>query len=47
MMEPIYVGDLIPYIASYKKVIEKCDRGIKEVEFHEEPLSGDFNYLDW
>ena len=46
-MEPIYVGDLIPSIASYKKIIEKCDKGIKEAEFYEEPIGADFNYPDW
>jgi len=29
-MEPIYIGDLIPSIASYKEIIEKYDNGIKE-----------------
>ena len=28
-MEPIYLGDLLPSIASYKKIIEKYDKGIK------------------
>ena len=46
-MKPLYVGDLVPSIASYKKVIEKYDKGIKECEFYEEPLCGDFNYPDW
>ena len=46
-MEPIYVGDLVPSVASYKKVIEKYDKGIKEGEFYEETLGGDFNYPDW
>ena len=32
-MELIYVGDLIPSIASYKKIIEKYDKGIKEGNF--------------
>ena len=32
-MEPIYVGNLIPSIASYKKIIEKYDKGIKEGEY--------------
>ena len=32
-MEPMYVGDLIPSIASYKKIIEKYDKGIKEGNF--------------
>ena len=46
-MEPIYVGDLVPSIASYKKIIETCDKGIKEAEFYEEPIGVDFNYPDW
>ena len=46
-MEPIYVGDLVPSIASYKKVIEKYDQGIKEGFFYEEPLGGDFKYPYW
>ena len=46
-MEPIYVGDLLPSIASYEKIIEKYDEGIKEGEFSEEPISRDFNYPDW
>ena len=45
-MEPIYLGDLVPSIASYKKIIEKYDKGIKEGEFYEEPIGGDFNYPD-
>ena len=46
-MEPIYVGDLVPSIKSYKKVIEKYDKGIKEEEFYEEPIGQDFNYPVW
>ena len=42
-MEPIYVGDLFPSIASSKKF----DKGLKEGEFYEEPMGGDFNYPDW
>ena len=42
-MESIYVGDLIPSIASSKKIIEKYDKGIKEGEFHEEYICRDFN----
>ena len=45
-MGPIYLGDLIPSIAS-KKIIEKYDKGIKEGEFHEEQIGRDFNYPDW
>jgi len=43
-MEPIYLGDLIPSIASSKKIIEKYDKGIKEGEFYEEPTGRDFYY---
>ena len=46
-MEPIYVGDLVPSVASYKRIIEKYDKSIKEGEFHEEALCDDFNYPDW
>ncbi|MDA9691906.1 hypothetical protein N9U82_00600 [Prochlorococcus sp. AH-736-N03] len=46
-MEPIYVGDLVASRASYKKIIEKYDKGIKEGGFYEEPIGRDFNYPDW
>ena len=46
-MEPIYLGDLLPSIASYKKIIEKYDKAIKEGEFYDEPICRDFNYPDW
>ena len=46
-MEPIYVVDLLPSIASYKKIIEKYDKGIKKGEFYEEPTGRDFKYPDW
>ena len=39
-MWPKYVGDLVPSMASYKKVMEKYYKGIKEGEFYEEPLGG-------
>ena len=32
-MGHIYVMDLVPQIISYKKSIEKYDKGIKECEF--------------
>ena len=32
-MEPIYLGDLVPSIASSKKIIEKYYKGIKERDF--------------
>ena len=46
-MEPIYIGDLVPSIASYKKIIEKYDKCIKEGGFYEEPTGLDFNYPNW
>ena len=46
-MEHIYVGDLIPSIASYKKIIEKYERGLQKGYFYEEPISDDFIYPDW
>ena len=45
-MEPIYVADLLPLRASYKKIIEKFEKCIKEGEFYEEPIGGDI-YPDW
>ena len=46
-MGPIYVGDLIPSIAYFKKIIEKYVKRIKDGEFYEEPIGLDFNYPDW
>ena len=46
-MELIYLGYLIPSIASSKKINEKYDKGIKEGRFYKEPIGGDFNYIDW
>ena len=46
-MKPIYEGDLIPSIASSKKIIEKYYKVIKEGVFYEEPIGQDFNYPDW
>ena len=46
-MKTIYVGDLVPSVKSYKRIIEKYEKGIKKGEFFEEPLSEDFNYPDW
>ena len=46
-MEPIYIGDLVPSIASSKKIIEKYYKGIKEAGFNEEPTGRDFNYPNW
>ena len=46
-MEPIYLGDLVPSIASSKKIIENYYKGIKEGGFYKEPTIGDFNYPNW
>ena len=46
-MDTIYIGDLLPTIASYKKIIEKYDKGIKGGEFYEEPIGAYFNYPNW
>ena len=46
-MEPIYVGYLVPSIASSKNIIEKYYKRIKEGNFYEEPIGPDFNYPDW
>ena len=46
-MEPNYVGDLLPSIASYKKIIDNYNKVIKEGEFNEELLGRDFNPPNW
>ena len=43
-MKPIYVGYLIPSVASSKKIIEKYDKGIKKGGFYEAPTGRDLNY---
>ena len=45
-MEPIYIGDFLPSIASYNKMIQKYDNGIKEMKFYEEAIGVDFNHPD-
>lgn len=46
-MEPIFVGDLIPSISSYLKVIDKYEKGLKKGEFQEEQIAEDSIYPDW
>ena len=46
-MEPIYVGDLIPSISSYEKVIDKYEKGLKKGEFYDESTGEDSLYPDW
>tara|TARA_B100001778_G_C18066231_1_gene396509 strand:+ start:357 stop:497 length:141 start_codon:yes stop_codon:yes gene_type:complete len=45
-MEPIYVGDLIPSISSYQKVIDTNEKALKKGEFYEEPIVEDSIYPD-
>ena len=45
-MKPIFLGDLIPSKSSITEHL-KLDKGIKEREFYEDSLGGDFNYPDW
>ena len=46
-MEPIYVGDLIPSISSYQKVIDRYEKGLNKGEFYEDPIGEDSIYPDW
>ena len=46
-MGPIYVGDFVLSIISYKKAIKNYERGLKDGGFYEELLGEDFNYPDW
>ena len=46
-MEPIYVGDLIPSISSYQKVIDSYEKALKKGEFYEAPIEEDLIYPDW
>jgi len=49
-MEPIYVGDLIPSINSYQKIINQYEKGLKKGDFYEEPIGEDqfgYFYPDW
>ena len=49
-MEHSYVGDLIPSINSYQKIIDQYERGLKKGEFYEEQIGEDpfgHIYPDW
>ena len=46
-MGPIYVGDLIPFISSYQKVIDSYAKALKKGEFYEELIGEDSIYPDW
>ena len=42
-----YVGNLIPTVMNYQKIIDSYRRGIREGEFYEEPIGDEFLYPDW
>ena len=46
-MESGYVGDLIPSISSYQKVIESYEKALKKVKFYEELIGEGQIYPDW
>ena len=44
---PSYVGNLVPSLMNYNKIIESYKKGIREGDFYEEPLGDEFIYPDW
>ena len=46
-MKPIYFGNLIRFISSYQRVIDKYEKALKKGEFYEEPIGEDLIYPDW
>ena len=47
---PVYVGDLIPSVATYQKAINTYKKGLKNGDFYEEPIGDDpfgYFYPDW
>ena len=44
---PSFIGNLVPTIANYQKLITKYKKGIAACDFHEEPIGEDFVYPDW
>ena len=46
-MESVYVGDLIPSISSYQKVIDGYEKALKKGEFYEDTIGEDQIYPDW
>ena len=45
--EPSYIGDLIPSVYNYQKIIDRYKKGITNGDFYEEPLGDEFMYPDW
>jgi len=49
-MDPIYLGDLVPSVNSYQKIIDNYEKGLKKGDFYEEPMGEDpfgYFYPDW
>ena len=45
--KPSYIGDLIPTVMNYQKIIDRYKKGIRDGEFYEEPIGHELNYPDW
>tara|TARA_B100000700_G_C14383402_1_gene551466 strand:- start:21 stop:185 length:165 start_codon:yes stop_codon:yes gene_type:complete len=45
--KPNFVGNLVPTIANYQKIISQYKKGIVAGDFYEEPIGTDFVYPDW
>jgi len=44
---PSYIGDLIPSVMNYQKIIDSYKKGIRDGNFYEEPIGDDHIYPDW
>tara|TARA_B100000900_G_scaffold11503_1_gene9461 strand:- start:443 stop:592 length:150 start_codon:yes stop_codon:yes gene_type:complete len=44
---PSYIGNLIPSVMNYQKIIENYKKGIRAGDFYEEPIDDDLIYPDW
>ena len=48
--DPSFIGNLIPSVMNYQKIIDNYNKGIKSGEFYEEPIGDDLFgcfYPDW
>ena len=44
---PSYIGNLIPSVMNYQKIIDSYKKGISDGEFYEEPIGDEYIYPDW
>ena len=47
---PSYIGNLIPSVMNYQKIIDSYKKGIRDGEFYEEPVCDaqyGYFYPDW